>query len=173
MGRSIFTAAPPSTIYKHYFIMNILLLLAVAGVAQCSPILKNLPANAQVTYEYDGHRLESIEINYDDDHIVYAAPAPAVPAPAAPAPAAPAVTTYSAPATQGSIPTYYEIDDDGDIDVATHVVYRAPGAAPVLYSLLTAPAPAPVVYSLPAAPAPVVYSAPSVYYTYDFDDDDD
>merc|ERR1711962_939392 len=170
MGRSIFTAAPPSTIYKHYFIMNILLLLAVAGVAQCSPILKNLPANAQVTYEYDGHRLESIEINYDDDHIVYAAPAPA-----APAPAAPAVTTYSAPAASGSIPTYYEIDDDGDYDVATHVVYRAPGASPVLYSLPTAPAPAPVVYSLPAAhaPAPVVYSVPSVYHTYEFDDDDD
>merc|ERR1711962_240801 len=159
MGRSIFTAAPPSTIYKHYFIMNILLLLAVAGVAQCSPILKNLPANAQVTYEYDGHRLESIEINYDDDHIVYAAPAPAAPAPAAPT-LTPAVTTYSAPAASGSIPTYYEIDDDGDMDVATHVVYRAPGASPV-------------VYSLPAAPAPVVYSAPSVYYTYDFDDDDD
>merc|ERR1712180_244900 len=129
-----------------------LLLLAVASVAQCSPILKNLPANAQVTYEYDGHRLESIEINYDDDHIVYAAPAPAAPAPAAPAPApaAPVVTTYSAPAASGSIPTYYEIDDDGDYDVATHVVYR-----------------------LPAAPAPVVYSAPSVYYTHDFDDDDD
>merc|ERR1711962_1649051 len=166
MGRSIFTAAPPRTIYKHYFIMNILLLLAVASVAQCSPILKNLPANAQVTYEYDGHRLESIEINYDDDHIVYAAPAPAAPAPA--------VTTYSAPAAPGSIPTYYEIDDDGDIDVATHVVYRAPGASPVLYSLPTAPAPAPVVYSIPAAaPAPVVYSAPSVYHTYEFDDDDD
>merc|ERR1712180_356856 len=140
-----------------------LLLLAVASVAQCSPILKNLPANAQVTYEYDGHRLESIEINYDDEHIVYAAPAPA----------APVVTTYSAPAASGSIPTYYEIDDDGDYDVATHVVYRAPGASPVLYSLPTAPAPSPVVYSLPAAPAPVVYSAPSVYYTYDFDDDDD
>merc|ERR1711973_219403 len=146
-------------------IMNTVLVLAVVGVAQCSPFLKNLPANAEVTYEYDDNRLEGIDISYNDDRIVYAAPAPAAPAPAAPAPAAPApaepvVTAYSAPgapapAAAASVPTYYEIDDDGDIDVATHVVYRAPGAAPVLYSLPTAPAPAPVVYSLPAAPAPV------------------
>merc|ERR1711874_658757 len=117
----------------------------------------------------DGHRLESIKIDYNDDKVVYtapAAPAPAAPAPA-PAPAKPVITTYSAPAAApapaapASVPTYYEIDDDGDIDVATHVVYSAVGAAPVLYRLPAAP-----------APAPVVYSAPTLYYTYDSDEDD-
>jgi len=161
----------------------IVLVLSVVGVAQCSPILENLPANADVSYEYDGNRLEGIKIDYNDDKVVYTAPAPAAPAPAAPAPAAPApaapapvVTTYSkpaapAPAAPAGIPTYYTVDDDGEIDdVATHVVYSAP--APVVYRLPVAPAPAPVVYRLPAAPAPVVYSAPAVYYSYDSDEDD-
>ncbi|CAL4169389.1 unnamed protein product [Meganyctiphanes norvegica] len=171
--------------------MKILFALAVVGVAQCSPLLKNLPANAQVTYEYDGNVLEGIKIDYNDDRVVYAAPAapvapaPAVPAPAepavitysapaAPVPAAPVITTYSAPAAPAapaSFPTYYEVDDDGDFDVATHVAYNAPGAAPVLYRLPTAPAPAPVVYSAPA-PAPVVYSAPTLYYTYESSEDE-
>jgi len=163
-----------------------LFVLALVGVAQCSPFLKNLPANADVSYEYDGNRLEGIKIDYNDDRIVYTAPvhaaptpyAPAAPvvtsysAPAAPAPAAPVVTYYSAPAApaaQASVPIYYEVDDDGDFDVATHVVYRAPAAAPVLYRLPAAPVPAPVVYR---APAPVVYSAPTHYYTYESDEDD-
>jgi len=163
-----------------------LFVLALVGVAQCSPFLKNLPANADVSYEYDGNRLEGIKIDYNDDKIVYAAPAPVAPAPAAPAapvvisysapaaPAAPVVTSYSAPAVPAapaSVPIYYEVDDDGDFDVATHVVYRAPAAAPVLYRLPAAPAPAPVVYRAPA-PAPVVYRAPTLYYTYDSDEDD-
>merc|ERR1711970_604874 len=144
--------------------MKLLFVLALVGVAQCSPFLKNLPANADVSYEYDGNRLEGIKIDYNDDKVLYTAPA--APAPAAPAPAKPVVTAYSAPAAPApapaSVSTYYEVDDDGDFDVASHVVYRAPGAAPVLYSLPAAPAP--VVYR---APAPVVYSAPTLYYTYD------
>ncbi|CAL4104421.1 unnamed protein product [Meganyctiphanes norvegica] len=158
--------------------MKLLFALALVGVAQCSPFLKNLPANAEVTYEYDGNRLEGINIEYNDDRVVYAAPAaPAAPAPAAPAPPAPAVSTYSAPAVpaaSASVPTWYEVDDDGDIDVATHFMYNTPGASPVLYRLPAAPAPvapAPVVYSAPA-PAPVYYSAPTLYYTYDSDEDD-
>ncbi|CAL4162987.1 unnamed protein product [Meganyctiphanes norvegica] len=145
--------------------MKIILALVVVGVAQCSPILKDLPANAEVRYEYDGNILEGIKIDYNDDRVVYAAPAPA-----AHAPAAPAVITYSAPAAPAapaSIPTYYEVDDDGDFDVATHVVYSAPDVAPVLYRLPAAPAPVPA-----PAPAPVVYSAPTHYYTYSSDEDD-
>ncbi|CAL4116090.1 unnamed protein product, partial [Meganyctiphanes norvegica] len=143
-------------------IMKIFVVLVVVGVAQCSPLLKNLPANAEVTYKYDGNRLEGISINYNDDRVVYTAPAPA-----APAPAAPAVITYSAPAAPAapaSVPTYYEIDDDGDFDVATHVVYSAPAAAPVMYKLPASPAP---------TTAPVVYSAPTSYYTYSSDEDED
>merc|ERR1712055_909359 len=97
--------------------------------------------------------------------VVYTAPAPAAPAPAVPAAPAPA------PAAPAGVPTYYTVDDDGEVDdVATHVVYSAP--APVVYRLPVAPAPAPVVYRLPAAPAPVVYSAPAVYYSYGSDEDD-
>merc|ERR1712042_105001 len=151
---------------QNNYTMKLLFVLALVGAAQCSPFLKNLPANADVSYEYDGNRLEGIKIDYNDDKIVYAAPAaPVAPAPAAPVPAAPAapvVTSYSAPAAPAapaSVPTYYEVDDDGDFDVATHVVYRAPAAAPVLYRL-------------PAAPAPVVYSAPTYYYTFESAEDD-
>merc|ERR1739840_43480 len=99
--------------------------------------------------------------------------APVVTSYSAPAaPAAPVVTSYSAPAAPAapaSVPTYYEVDDDGDFDVATHVVYRAPAAAPVLYRVPAAPAP--VVYRAPA-PAPVVYSPPTYYYTYESAEDD-
>merc|ERR1712142_208276 len=134
---------------QNNYTMKLLFVLALVGAAQCSPFLKNLPANADVSYEYDGNRLEGIKIDYNDDKIVYAAPS----APVAPAP----------------VPTYYEVDDDGDFDVATHVVYRAPAAAPVLYRLPAAPAP--VVYRAPA-PAPVVYSAPTYYYTFESAEDD-
>merc|ERR1712055_761167 len=161
---------------QNNYTMKLLFVLALVGAAQCTPFLKNLPANADVSYEYDGNRLEGIKIDYTDDKIVYAAPAaPVAPAPAAPVPAAPAapvVTSYSAPAapaSPASVPTYYEVDDDGDFDVATHVVYRAPAAAPVLYRLPAAPAP--VVYRAPA-PAPVVYSPPTYYYTYESAEDD-
>merc|ERR1712142_723086 len=146
---------------QNNYTMKLLFVLALVGAAQCSPFLKNLPANADVSYEYDGNRLEGIKIDYNDDKIVYAAPA------------APVVTSYSAPAAPAaapaSVPTYYEVDDDGDFDVATHVVYRAPAAAPVLYRLPAAPAP--VVYRAPA-PAPVVYSAPTYYYTFESAEDD-
>merc|ERR1712168_1621231 len=102
--------------------MNTLLFFALVSVAQCSPLLKDLPANADVSYEYDGNKLEGIKIDYNDDKVVYtapAAPAPvaAAPAPAAPAPAKPVVIAYSAPAAApapaapASIPTYYEVDD--------------------------------------------------------------
>ncbi|CAL4073727.1 unnamed protein product [Meganyctiphanes norvegica] len=139
--------------------MKIILALVVVGVAQCSPILKDLPANAEVRYEYDGNILTGIRIDYNDDRVVYAAPASAVPVPAKPA-----VITYSAPAAPAvpaSVPTYYEVDDDGDFDVATHVVYNAPAAAPVLYRLPVVP-----------TPVPVVYSAHTHYYTYSSDEDD-
>merc|ERR1712142_1438842 len=177
----------PQLTQDNFTMKIILFVVTLIGVAHCSPILENLPANADVSYEFDGNRLEGIKIDYNDDKVVYTAPAPApaapavaVPAPAAPAPSAPApvVTTYSkpaapAPAAPAGIPTYYTVDDDGEIDdVATHVVYSAP--APVVYRLPVAPAPAPVVYRLPAAPAPapVVYRAPTVYYSYDSDEDD-
>merc|ERR1712142_830405 len=119
---------------QNNYTMKLLFVLALVGAAQCSPFLKNLPANADVSYEYDGNRLEGIKIDYNDDKIVYAAPAaPVAPAPAAPVPAAPAapvVTSYSAPAAPAApagVPTYYTVDDDGEIDdVATHVVYSAP-----------------------------------------------
>ncbi|CAL4116092.1 unnamed protein product [Meganyctiphanes norvegica] len=143
--------------------MNIFFILVVVGVAQCSPLLKDLPANAELKYEYDGNRLVGIKIDYSDDKVVYTA----TPAPAAPAPTEPAVITYNAPAAipasaaSASVPTYYEVDDSDEIDVATHVVYYAPGSSPVLYSLPTAP-----------SPSPVVYSVPTQYYTYDSDEDD-
>merc|ERR1712142_1384804 len=98
---------------QNNYTMKLLFVLALVGAAQCSPFLKNLPANADVSYEYDGNRLEGIKIDYNDDKIVYAAPAPVAPAPAAPvapAPAAPVVTSYSAPAAPAapaSVPTYY------------------------------------------------------------------
>merc|ERR1711962_1961654 len=155
-----------SPLHRHNSTMiNLLLVLAVVGSANCAAVLKNPPSNAKIEYEHDIYgRLVEVDIDHFAPVPVvkkYAAPVPA-PVQAAPAPAPVAVvkTLPAAPAAPS-----VQI-------VGPKVIYEmaaAPTPAPVpVLKADPAPSPAPV----PApAPAPAVAPAPAKATYYKVDDD--